>query len=71
MCGDGAFVEAGKRLELLVLEGDPDDLAFREARGSIRKVLSGLTVRVEYEDFYGELMTTEQRTLTWFGRHYE
>ncbi len=68
---DGAFLEAGKRVELLVLEGDPNNRAFREARDAIRNVLTRLTVRVEYEDFYGKLMAPEERTLSWFGRHYQ
>lgn len=68
---DGAFLQAGKRLDLLLLEGDPDDRAFSVARDSIRKALSNLTVHVEYEDFYGKVMSSEKRTLSWFGRHYE
>jgi hypothetical protein len=66
---DGAFLEAGKKLELLLLEGDQNNRAFREARDAIRNVLSRLTVRVEYEDFYGKLMAPEERTLSWFARH--
>ena len=68
---DGAFLEAGKRLELLLLEGDDNNRAFREARDSIRSVLATLTVHVEYEDFYGQLMTPEERSLSWFGRHHQ
>jgi hypothetical protein len=66
---DGALVEAGKRLDLLVLEGDPGSSSFREARDSVRRVLSGLTVRVEYQDLYKRDMHPEERLLSWFGRH--
>src|SRR6185369_3895956 len=68
---DGAFLQAGKRLDLLLLEGDPGNHAFSDARNSIRKALSNLTVHVEYEDFYGTVMAPEEKTLSWFGRHYE
>jgi hypothetical protein len=68
---DGVFLEAGKSLELLFLEGDPDRRVFREARDSIRRVLATLTIHVEYQDFYGKSMSPEERTLSWFGRHYQ
>jgi len=66
---DGGFIEAGKRLELLLLEGDAEDLIFGYARDSVRTALAKLTIRVEYEDLYGKLMPPEERSLSWFGRH--
>lgn len=65
---DGAVVRQGRRLTLLLLEGDPEDIPFRTSRDAIRETLSSLTVRVEYEDLYGNAMHV-QRTLSWFGRH--
>jgi hypothetical protein len=66
---DGALLEAGKRLDLLVLEGDLSSPSFRGARDSIRRSLSDLTVHVEYEDLYERAMRPEERTLSSFGRH--
>lgn len=66
---DGAFIEAGKRLELLLLEGNLENQAFCDARDLIRGALATLTVRVEYEDLYGQSMPSADRTLSWFGRH--
>jgi hypothetical protein len=66
---DGAFIEAGKRLELLLLEGDDTKSTFRTARDSARPVLAGLTVHVEYEDLYGNKMAPVERTLSWFAGH--
>lgn len=66
---DGAFIEPGKRLDLLLLEGDTDSRSFRQARDNVRKALATLTVRVEYQDLYGASMVPEERTLSWFGRH--
>lgn len=66
---DRVFVEAGKRLELLLLEGDRENQAFCVARDSIRRTLATLTVCVEYEDLYGQSMPSEKRPLSWFGRH--
>lgn len=63
---NGAYVEPGKHLELLLLEGDYNNRVFREARDSIRLALATLTVHVQYEDLYGEKMVSVERTLSWF-----
>jgi hypothetical protein len=65
---DGALLEAGKRLELLILEGDVKSASFRTARNAVRSRLSELTVRVEYQDLYERKMLPEEKTLSWFGR---
>jgi len=65
---DGATVESGKRLELILLEGDPGDDLFRACRDQVRRTLKGLTIRVEYEDLYGTAMQPVERQLSWFGR---
>lgn len=66
---DGASVENGKRLELLLLEGDPRNDLFQACRDQVRQNLKGLTLRVEYEDLYGMVMEPVERQLSWFGRH--
>ena len=66
---DGATLEAGSRFELLVLEGTPDDVAYRASRDSVRKVLAKLVVIVEYEDLYKRRIEPHKEALTWFGRH--
>ena len=66
---DGATLNAGSRLELLVLEGDPNDTAFCAGRDSVRKNLARLVVSVDYEDLYGESMKAYERSLSFFGRH--
>ena len=67
---DGAALEAGKRLELLLLEGDPGNAAFTASRDLTRRSLARLTIRVEYEDLYGQAMDPYERELSWFGRHW-
>jgi hypothetical protein len=66
---DGAALDNGKRLELLLLEGDPGDDLFRACRNEVRRKLKDLTVQVEYEDLYGKGMQPVERQLSWFGRH--
>lgn len=66
---DGAALEQGRRLELLVLEGDPKNTIYRESRDDIRKVLKDLTVKVEYEDLYGNTLPSVEKELSFFGRH--
>jgi hypothetical protein len=66
---DGALLEAGKSLDLLILEGDAQSASFRTARDAVRRRLSELTVRVEYQDLYERKMLPEEKALSWFGRH--
>lgn len=66
---NGTTVLNGKRLKLLVLEGNPSDLHFRTNRDKVRSILKDMTIRVEYEDLYGEVMQPVERPLSWFGRH--
>ena len=66
---DGATLENGKRFELLLLKGEPSHSKFRESRDAVRRALSTLTVRVEYEDLYGQTMKPHDQELSWFGRH--
>ncbi len=68
---DGAVIEPGKRLEMLLLEGDMNSSAFVASRDQIRKKLSGLNILVEYEDLYGTKMDPHtDNSLTFFGRHF-
>jgi len=66
---DGSVLEPGTEFGLLVLEGSPGDSAYREYRDAVRRRLSELTVRVEYENLYRQRMEPEELRLSWFGRH--
>jgi len=66
---NGATLEAGKRFNLLLLEGDPQDANYRSSRDNVRQKLSVLKVHVEYEDLYGQEMKPLEKSLSWFGRH--
>lgn len=66
---DGSTLEAGSRFNLLVLEGRPDDTAYRASRDNVRKALAKLVVIVEYEDLYRRRMEPHEKELSWFGRH--
>lgn len=66
---DGATLEHGKRIELLVLEGDPSESSFSKSRDAVRSILKDLTVRVEYEDLYGGVLQPVEEKLSFFGRH--
>jgi hypothetical protein len=68
---NGSVIEQGKRLELLLLEGDINNNAFVVSRDRIRKRLSELIITVEYEDLYGQKMGPHtDNSLTFFGRHF-
>ncbi len=66
---DGATLEASERFDLLLLEGGPKNLAFAESRDRIRRSLSQLEIKVEYEDIYGRKMYPLEKKLSFFGRH--
>jgi len=66
---DRATLQSGKKIELLLLEGDKNNTAFQEARDVVRKSLKNLTVSVEYEDIYGVSMKPREDNLVWFGRN--
>src|SRR5262249_33667018 len=57
-------------ISLIVLEGDEGNSDFVVARELVRKALSGLIIKVEYQDVYGENMQPAIRSLEWFGRHW-
>ena len=65
----GRAIPAGEYISFVSLEGDQDDKDFVEARQVVRKALSELSVKVEYENIYGEKMPVASRNLNWFGRH--
>lgn len=66
---DGSALEVGKRFDLLLLEGDPQNLVYRQSRDAVRRKLSTLMVRVDYEDLYGQSIEPLEERLSWFGRH--
>ena len=68
---DLSALQTGRRLRLLLLEGDPEDAMYRQSRDAVRRKLSELTMRVEYEDLYGRLMEPADERLSWFGRHHQ
>jgi hypothetical protein len=63
-------IPANDHITLILLEGGEDDSDFVAARQMVRKALSGLTVKIEYKDIYGETMPPAVRNLKWFGRHW-
>ena len=67
---DESTLEAGKRFELLLLQGDMNNKAYRTSRDRIRKKLSELKIEVEYEDLYGQRMEPHTDVLSFFGRHF-
>jgi hypothetical protein len=67
---DGIAIPHGKRIELLLLEGNCQDDVYREAQQNTRKSLANLTVRVEYYDLYGQEMDPVEEHLSFFGRHF-
>jgi hypothetical protein len=64
----GSALPADKELELLVLEGDPIDPEFIEAKEQVRIALSQLRIEVKYRNVYGERMPPTVRNLEWFAR---
>lgn len=69
---DGAVIEAGKRLEMLLLEGDINSSTFIKYRDQVRKKLSELKITVEYKDLYGQKMEPHtDNSLIFFGRHFD
>ncbi len=67
---DGAFLEPGKRFELLLLEGNMNSEEYNNSRDKVRKILCGLTIEIEYEDLYGKRMEPLKENLNFFGRHF-
>jgi hypothetical protein len=66
---DGAALAADRRVECLVLEGTPADVAFTRSRDRVRRSLGRLTIQVTYEDLYGQTMERCERKLDFFARH--
>ncbi len=67
----GRVLSPAGKTTLLRLTGDPDDARFAQKRDNVRQVLSSLTVRVTYSDIYGRTVGTAERSLEWFGRHFQ
>ena len=68
---DDATVENGTKLDLLELKDRPSITDYATKRDRVRKILSTLTIRVQYEDLYGKLMKEHVKKLTFFGRHFK
>ena len=67
---DGLPIPSNEETVMIRLVADPKDNRFSVFRDQVRRVLSRLTVRVKYKDIYGRRMPLEERSLTWFGRHF-
>jgi hypothetical protein len=65
----GRAISAEDKIILISLEGNQEDSGFIAARRMIREALSDLTIKVEYENIYGERMPPVSRNLDWFARH--
>jgi hypothetical protein len=68
---EGLSVPPGAEAIIVKLSGDSNDTQFSGFRDDVRRVLSRLTVRVEYRDIYNRRVPKKQRDLKWFGRHFE
>lgn len=64
----GRAISAKEYITLVQLEGETKDPRFAKTKQNVRKTLSGLTVKVEYKNIYGERMSPAIRNLSWFGR---
>lgn len=67
---DGACIPPGEQLTVLQLSGNPSDQSFAKARDSCRRALSQLTILFKYRDIYARRMSAVQKSLKWFGRHF-
>lgn len=61
-------IRPGKHETLLCYELDSDDGDSIRERDEIRKLLSRLTIRIEYMDIYGQEQPVLIRSLDWFNR---
>lgn len=66
----GYWLEPGGELNLLRLEGDPEEIEFQASRDAARRALCRMDVRVSYSDIYSTRIATTSRKLGWFGRHF-
>ena len=66
---EGHCIPPNQDVVMIQLSGDPEDMHFASFRDEVRRVLSVLTVTVEYNDIYDRRMPTEQRSLMWFARN--
>lgn len=72
---DNRALRPGDRITLLQLDDTAyaDDrntfTSFEDFRNEVRRILSAITVVVEYTDVYGHKMPATMRRLDWFGRH--
>jgi hypothetical protein len=64
----GHVISPGKEISLVLLEGDPDDAKFNDARRLTRNALSVLNIKLEYVDVYEKKMPVVARDLSWFAR---
>ena len=64
----GRAITAEGNITLVALEGEQREKRFITARTMTREALSGLTIKVEYKNIYGESMPPASRSLSWFGR---
>jgi hypothetical protein len=61
-------IPGNDNIPLILLEGDEKNRDFVAVRQMVREILSGLTIKVEYKNVYGENMPPAVRNLDWFGR---
>jgi hypothetical protein len=66
----GRAFAASKHIDLVHLEGDPEQVKFITSRRRVREALSPLRVGVHYHSIYGQKLFVE-RNLDWFDRHAE
>lgn len=69
-CLDGLPIPAGEKVTVIRFTEKQNQPTFSDYRDEVRKALAQLTIRVRYKDIYGREMTTVERALDWFGRHF-
>ena len=65
----GLCVPPNKTANIIKLSGDTKNSDFVSFRNEVRKVLSNITIEVQYKDIYDRDMPCKSRDLAWFGRH--
>lgn len=65
----GRALSANDHITLIALEGDTRDKGYVSARQAVRKALSSLSIKIDYENIYEEKMKPAFRNLDWFAEN--
>lgn len=67
----GIVLKADEEFELFSYERDIEDVGTIHNKSEIRKQLSRYKIAIKYMDVYENVMPVAERSLIWFGRHFE